>query len=113
MSIPLDDWTEENGALKIWPSSHLIMDQPPADVRNLRERGMLLPSVQTAMSMGSLFLCDVRLWHAGTPNRTDAPCPVLNLGYMRVFPHIASRYPVAEEVKRDWPKEVRKLLKTG
>ena len=61
VNIPLVDFSEENGATKIWPGSHLIMDSPPSDVRNLGERSKHLPAVQAAMPMGSLILRDMRL----------------------------------------------------
>ncbi len=113
LDIPLVDFTEENGATKIWPGTHLITDQPPSDVRHLSERAAFLPSVQMTMPLGSLFLRDMRLWHAGMPNRTDTIRPMLDLLYVRVFQHLHERYPVAQELKQQWPKSARKLLRTA
>lgn len=113
VNIPLVDFLEENGATKIWPSSHLIMDNPPSDVRYIGERSKHLPALQAVMPMGSLILRDMRLWHVGMPNGTDTNRPMLDIGYTRVFPHASERLRVPEEIKQHWSKEAKKLLRTG
>ena len=113
VDIPLVDFNLENGATKIWPGSHLIMDNPPSDVRHLGERGKHLPSLQATMPMGSLLLRDMRLWHARMPNRSGTIRPMLDMCYVRVFPHAHERFPIPPELKRDWPESARKLLRTG
>lgn len=113
VDIPLVDFLAENGATKIWPSSHLIMDCPPSDVQNLGERGKHLPSLQATMPMGSLILRDMRLWHAGMPNRTNTNRPMLDLGYTRIFPHASERLRIPQELKKHWSASAKKLLRTG
>ena len=113
VNIPFVDFLEENGATKIWPGSHLIMDCPPSDVQNLGERSKHLPALQAVMPMGSLILRDMRLWHVGMPNRTDTNRPMLDIGYTRVFPHASERLPVPQEIKQHWSKASKKLLRTG
>ena len=113
VNIPLVDFSEENGATKIWPGSHLIMDSPPSDVRYLGERSKHLPSLQAIMPIGSLILRDMRLWHVGMPNRTDTHRPMLDIGYTRVFPHASERLRVPQEIKQHWSEEAKKLLRTG
>ena len=113
VDIPLVDFLEENGATKVWPSSHLIMDCPPSDVQNLGERGKHLPSLQVTMPIGSLILRDMRLWHAGMPNRTDTNRPMLDIGYTRVFPHASGRVRISQELKKYWSESAKKLLRTG
>ena len=113
VNIPLVDFSEENGATKIWPGSHLIMDSPPEDVRYLGERSKHLPALQTVMPLGSLILRDMRLWHVGMPNRTDTHRPMLDIGYTRIFPHASERLRVPQEIKQDWSESAKKLLRTG
>ena len=113
VDIPLVDFSEENGATKIWPGSHLVMDLPPSDVRNLGERSKHLPALQTVMPIGSLILRDMRLWHVGMPNKTDIHRPMLDIGYARVFPHASERLRVPEEIKQHWSPAAKKLLRTG
>lgn len=113
VNIPFVDFSEENGATKIWPGSHLIMDSPPSDVRYLGERSKHLPALQAVMPMGSLILRDMRLWHVGMPNSTDTHRPMLDIGYTRVFPHASERLRVPEEIKQHWSESAKKLLRTG
>ena len=113
LDIPLVDFSEENGATVVWPGTHLITDQPPEDVRHLRQRAEHLPAVPMTMPLGSLFLRDMRLWHGAGINRTGQVRPMLDMLYVRVFQHLHERYPVAPEFKQQWPQEVRKLLRTA
>lgn len=113
VDIPLVDFLAENGATKIWPGSHLIMDSPPEDVRYLGERSKYLSGVQAVMPMGSLILRDMRLWHVGMPNKTDTHRPMLDIGYTRVFPHAGERLRVPQEIKQHWSESAKKLLRTG
>ncbi len=113
VDIPLVDFSEENGSTKIWPGSHLIMDVPPSDVRNLGERSKYLPALRVTMPIGALILRDMRLWHVGMPNRTDTRRPLLDIGYTRVFPHASERLRVPEEIKQHWAEAAKNLLKTG
>ena len=113
VNIPFVDFLEENGATKIWSSSHLIVDSPPSDVQNLGERSKHLSALQATMPIGSLMLRDMRLWHVGMPNNTDTNRPMLDIGYTRVFPHAHERLPVPQEIKQHWSQAAKKLLRTG
>lgn len=92
--VPLVDFTTENGPLEIYPyGTHMLADF------ELRPAGVLLgaadrdtPIQQYArqltpqpvlMSAGSLLIRDCRMWHRGSPNRSDAPRPMLALMYHR------------------------------
>lgn len=113
LDIPLGDFTEENGATRIWPSSHHILDVPPGDVRHLAERARHLPAVQMTMPAGSLFLRDMRLWHGAMPNATGESRIMLDIAYMRVLPHAHERLPLSDDVKQAFPPAARKLLRTA
>jgi len=59
----LTDFTEENGATRVIPGSHLADHSP--------EYGAELESVPAEMSAGSVLVWHGSLWHGGGANRTD------------------------------------------
>jgi len=71
--IPLVDMDATNGTTAFFPGSHkVIADDPP-------ESSPVAPDVP----VGSALLFDARVWHGGTPNRSEAPRPVLYNTYQR------------------------------
>ena len=103
VSIPLDDFTMQNGATELWPGSHLIQD-PDRKVRssfsesakiaknplhpiakNFEARAKKLKSIRAIMKAGSILVRDMRLWHRAMPNQTSRPRTMLTLGYNRAF----------------------------
>jgi len=111
VDIPLVDFTSENGATRIWPGSHLIIDQPPDEIRFLPERARTMPSLQAAMPAGSLLVRDQRTWHAAAPNRSDQLRIMLDMGYFRAFQHYQERIRLAREIWEEIPGRERKLLR--
>jgi len=85
INIPLCDVNAENGSTEIWPGSHRDsnIDQHDGEGSGeghltikhylLEERRKHSPPVQPNSRKGSLIIRDIRLWHAGMPNRTPAP----------------------------------------
>lgn len=82
INIPLCDVSAERGATEIWPGSHRDsnIDQHDGDEGHLtikpslvEERRKRFPSEQLSSRKGSLIIRDIRLWHAGMPNRTAEP----------------------------------------
>ena len=78
VNVALSKTTEENGAIELWPGTHL--DTLMAIGNNIRVpeehvaarravRGPLLG----ATSKGAVLIRDMRLWHRGTPNHSAAP----------------------------------------
>jgi ectoine hydroxylase-related dioxygenase (phytanoyl-CoA dioxygenase family) len=60
----ITDFTEENGATRIVPGSHLSGSQPDPSVPHK------VPSVAALGPAGTAFAFDARLWHGAAPNRT-------------------------------------------
>lgn len=82
ININLVATSPENGATEFWLGSHTDTDESifDRDADNLHIKAELLeqrrkisPPVQPSLPKGSLIIRDLRLWHAGMPNRTDEP----------------------------------------
>jgi hypothetical protein len=82
INLPLVDVTEENGAIEVWPGSHL-------DVRSGGRPSIHVPeewladrtSVRVPTTKGSILLRDGRMWHRGTSNSTPDPRPMVAIVY--------------------------------
>ncbi len=61
------DFTEEGGATRIVPASHLSGSLPDPSVPHK------IPSVPAIGPAGTAFAFDARLWHGAAPNRTQNP----------------------------------------
>jgi hypothetical protein len=90
LNIPLVDFRLDNGPLEIWPGGTHLM--PGAVSEQLAE---VMHSEPVLMPAGSLLIRDIRMWHRGTPNRTDAPRPNLALIYSRAWFREAKYPPIA------------------
>lgn len=83
VNVPVVDMSAENGSTELWPGSHLdttlsLRDgtlQLPAEA--VERRRAIAPPLQPTVRAGSVLVRDIRLWHAGMPNRTDRPRPML------------------------------------
>jgi ectoine hydroxylase-related dioxygenase (phytanoyl-CoA dioxygenase family) len=85
INIPLCDVSAENGSTEIWPGSHRDSNTDQHDNEGsgeghltikqslIEERRKHRPPVQPSSRKGSLIIRDIRLWHAGMPNRTPSP----------------------------------------
>jgi hypothetical protein len=91
-NVPLVDTTEENGPLEIWPGgSHLNADRANHDTLDgsvnphlhiVRAAENML-SEKVIMSAGSIVIRDIRMWHRGTPNRSNTRRTNIALIYNR------------------------------
>jgi hypothetical protein len=100
INVPLVDVSPENGSTEIWPGTHRDTTitagkdiKIPAAV--LEKRRADVPPLQPSFKRGSVLIRDMRLWHAGMPNRTQQPRPMiamvhalgwLNTGTPLIFP---------------------------
>jgi ectoine hydroxylase-related dioxygenase (phytanoyl-CoA dioxygenase family) len=88
VNIPLVEFTIENGATEVWPGSHRIVDHDATERAQLEERAARLPSARLTMPAGSLVVRDMRCWHRGMPNQTDALRTMTAMVYFRHFHHL-------------------------
>ena len=86
-NIALADVTLENGATEVWVGSHRdsCIDQHTTYGEKHSEAGLTIntnllearrqhsPPINATTKKGSMIIRDVRLWHAGVPNRTSTP----------------------------------------
>ena len=83
VNVPLVDVAPQNGSTEIWPGSHLdptVAIQAgdivlPTD--QIEARRLVRPPIQPVVNAGSVVIRDIRMWHAGMPNRTQSPRPML------------------------------------
>lgn len=72
MAMPLLEMNEVNGTTALYPGSHLRTAQEPTG-----------PTHEPHVCEGGCILWDYRLAHAGTPNRSGMPRPLLYATYCR------------------------------
>jgi Phytanoyl-CoA dioxygenase (PhyH) len=78
-NIPLVDFSEENGSMEIWPGgTHLMPGR-----MDLKVHAPQMPSIRLSIRAGSILMRDLRMWHRGTPNRSNRSRPNLALVYTR------------------------------
>jgi hypothetical protein len=76
------DVSPENGATELWPGTHRelgvgVGDDIKIPPQALEARRAICPPIQPTFRRGSVLIRDIRLWHAGMPNRTAAPRPMI------------------------------------
>lgn len=83
VNVPVVDMSAENGSTELWPGSHLDTTLSLQDgtlqlpVEAIERRRRIAPPLQPTVRAGSVLIRDIRLWHAGMPNRTSQPRPML------------------------------------
>ncbi|MBV9468760.1 MAG: phytanoyl-CoA dioxygenase family protein, partial [Abitibacteriaceae bacterium] len=83
VNVPVVDMDAQNGSTEIWPGTHL---DPTCSIHEgsqripqtiLEPRRAIYPPIQPTVPAGSVVIRDIRLWHAGMPNHTDQPRPMI------------------------------------
>ncbi|MGE3142770.1 MAG: phytanoyl-CoA dioxygenase family protein [Hyphomonadaceae bacterium] len=77
----LTDFTEENGATRIVPGSHLTPEPPSKNFLEASLNPSTAPTIAAEMPKGSILLFDGALWHGGGANRTGAGRVGVSLAY--------------------------------
>ncbi len=94
VNFPLVDVTPETGPMEMAPGTHMLSK---AEGLARIERGEI-PLEPVYMNRGDVLIRDVRHIHRGTPNLTDAPRPMVVIGYSRRWlfrPEVQIRVPKA------------------
>lgn len=113
VNFPLVDVNEHNGPMEIWPGgTHLHPDRwygrRVVDKPKLAEH---MHSVKALMPAGSIMIRDDRMWHRGTPNRSDRPRPNIALIYSTANgPHTPS-IQIPQETYDQLSDKARKLFR--
>jgi hypothetical protein len=77
------DISPHNASTEIWPGTHLDTSnyyqlgdlKIPAE--RLEARRQVVPPFQPTAPAGTVIIRDMRLWHAGMPNYSDTPRPMI------------------------------------
>jgi ectoine hydroxylase-related dioxygenase (phytanoyl-CoA dioxygenase family) len=122
LDIPLVEFTEENGPVELWPyGTHLVADSGalPKERAQAGPEARTTPGQRLAEAMGgrpllvpagALVLRDIRLWHRGTPNRSDRRRSMLALVYSRPW-MVSHTLPMDDEVYQSLDSRVRSLFR--
>lgn len=110
INAPLVDMGPDNGSTEIWPGTHtdttVVMQQGDIKVpaEALDARRLVSPPLQPNVKAGSLLIRDIRLWHAGMPNRTQSPRPMVAMIHSVCWwPTSALRFPKGTEALFEHP----------
>lgn len=77
------DVSPENGSTEIWPGTHLdtSVSWQSGDIKvapeRLEARWKISPPIQPTAKAGSVVIRDIRMWHAGMPNYSQTPRPMI------------------------------------
>lgn len=83
VNVPLVDVDARNGATEYWPGTHqdntfCIHDGAPRiGDEHLEKWRSARPPFQVTLERGDIAIRDIRMWHAGMPNQTDEPRPMI------------------------------------
>ena len=83
VNVPLVDMSAKNGSTEIWPGTHrdTSVFYQHGDIKvasdQLEARRAVFPPLQPTVGAGSILIRDIRMWHAGMPNHTDVPRPMI------------------------------------
>ncbi len=108
VNFPLVNVVAENGPFEVAPGTHMMTK---ADGLRRLESGEVTLEPQL-MALGDVMIRDVRGLHRGTPNSTEAPRPMVVIGYSRRWlfrPEVSIKVPRAALVSLS--KRARALLR--
>jgi ectoine hydroxylase-related dioxygenase (phytanoyl-CoA dioxygenase family) len=108
VNFPLIDVTTENGPFEVARGTHMLSKEEA--LRRIESGESSLEPI--TLRAGDVMIRDVRGLHRGTPNRTDAPRPMVVIGYGRRWlhrPEVSVRVP--REAHRQLSARARFLLR--
>ncbi|WP_274362048.1 phytanoyl-CoA dioxygenase family protein [Paenibacillus thermotolerans] len=114
LNVPLVDVDENNGPLEIWPGgTHLLPDYTngPNPPFNKDELAVHMQSLKVFMPAGSIVIRDMRTWHRGTPNRSNAPRPNMALVYSAANSKVKGNIRIPQETYDLLSEKAQRLLR--
>ncbi len=111
VNVPTVDVSAENGATEIWLGTHRVPGAGMGgDIEigldDIEARRRVSPPLQPTIRRGSVLIRDIRLWHAGMPNRTEHPRPMIAMvhtcGWLDVGTPLT--FPASEKAFFDHPR---------
>jgi ectoine hydroxylase-related dioxygenase (phytanoyl-CoA dioxygenase family) len=102
----ITDYTEQNGATRIVPGSHLSGAQPPRAIPHP------VPTVPAEARAGTAIIFEGRTWHAAGVNTSDQPRFGITTTYCGPMFRQLTNFPIGtrEDVLREATPLLRKLL---
>lgn len=104
VNVGLVDMSEENGVTEMWPGTHLdtsvVMQSGDIKVSpdRLEAQRAIEHPLQPTVKLGSVVLRDIRMWHAGMPNHTDQPRPMIAMiHFVSWWPTNPIKFPIGTE----------------
>lgn len=108
VNVPVVDMDARNGSTELWPGSHhdtaYSIHDGSARISepNLERRSETHPPLQPTAKAGDILMRDIRLWHAGMPNQTQQPRPMI------AMIHWCSWWSAHEKIR--FPREAQSWL---
>ncbi|MFC0332197.1 phytanoyl-CoA dioxygenase family protein [Paenibacillus sepulcri] len=114
VNFPLVDTDETNGPMEIWPGgTHLHPDFRYSRSAYSKEKlAEHMHFIKALMPAGSIMIRDDRMWHRGTPNRSDRPRPNIAMIYAPApnGKH-SGTIQIPSDTYENLPERARKLLR--
>lgn len=110
INVPLVEMRPENGVTEMWPGTHadtsVILQTGDIKVspEALEAQREIEPPVQPIVKLGSVVIRDIRMWHAGMPNYTENPRPMMAMiHFVSWWPTSPLKFPKGTEAIFEHP----------
>lgn len=114
VNIPVVDTTELNGPMDIWPGGSHRMPENLNRPKRIQEVAARMNPTKVLMPAGSILIRDLRMWHRGTPNISDAARPNIAIIYSRPWytrDHNSPKISIPQETYAQLPETTKRLFR--